>query len=232
MNGSYIDIQPQRLHARSVLPFKPQSIAISDSFWCYQSKAGLLTLVPHSSGASQEEDTSSLRVLHLPSSSTQSPRHKYFVTAAVFLNESQLVSASKDALILWNLPASSQLLNSNGRLEKSDIFSSSTPTSTSASAPAAAVGFILQHDPGYASHLAMDTLGSFLACCIDNEVCVLDMTNYSDRWTMRLQGHLGKVTACAFWGKEGGDKNMIVSVSEDRTFKGEVNSINTALLSL
>ncbi|KAI8907475.1 WD40-repeat-containing domain protein [Powellomyces hirtus] len=106
-----------------------------------------------------------------------------------------LVTASVDAISFWLLPASPPLATN---LEPKKL---------------------LKEKPGKVAHLCLDVGDNWIAACIDDAVHVIEVETLH---TVVLQGHLGKVTASAFFVSSSTTPNAhewLLSISEDRTFK-------------
>ncbi|KAJ3091958.1 WD repeat-containing protein 27 [Quaeritorhiza haematococci] len=86
---------------------------------------------------------------------------------------------------------------------------------------------LLEKPPGKVSSLSFDAHEKRIAACIDEDVYVVSTLGADVGKVTRLEGHLSKVTAAEFCTHQGthviGDsRNWLISISEDRSFKGVV----------
>lgn len=123
-----------------------------------------------------------------------STEHCAKILAVRFASQNLMISASKDALYRWNLLPNG-LEQPWGQLLKSNI--------------------------GPVSHLS--SAGDSVAACIDQSIHII---NIPTGRLLYLDGHQARVTCTEFFpaAENSVERDWLVSVSEDRTFKGRVDA--------
>ncbi|KAM8945528.1 WD repeat-containing protein 27 [Pelodytes ibericus] len=119
--------------------------------------------------------------------------HHHAISAVTFscgLNPCVVCSASRDYVILWNLDECRKAIH-GGLVPRGLV-----------------IGTLL----GEVSHLGFHPNGMMIATCAGNKISILHAEH--EAILAELSGHLESVTAAEFW-----EDNLILSISEDRTFR-------------